>query len=300
VEAWYAALKFGLTAEVNGSKLHFTKLCHNTPKRQKALHSEELGVGAALLTAERVLDMQYFADFEWFMAGKPVTPASAFARFKAKTVTGSSAPDFIILDRSGAARLLEAKGTFEKSSNGELKKGKKQIANIALSGPTVSVGQVAATKLPDNQTTQQRPLTVLLDPKPGKVTIGIEDDDIKRFFFSKILAFCGFDEAALQLLRHEPVQWLADWLRVALQYAKIGSIPLCWIGGDAADQWFILISDDKARELLNFAQSERRLPPEVQYQFVAVATEESLEDLSSLGIGISSRVMITTINREGA
>lgn len=289
IEAWYAALKFGARVEFSGTQLHFTRLCELATEHQKSVFADELGVGAALLASQYVLRMQYFADLEWFLTGKPVQPIDIFSTFSGALVSGLAAPDFIILDEGGYARLLESKGTFDKNFSGQLTAGKAQINNVTLTGPKVLNGVVAASKFPSTNGQRHRPLTVFYDPDSGGAKVPVDPQLIKICFYSKILAFFGFQADALRLLSRRPLEDIAPALRGALSLEG-DALPLFGVG---AEEYFV-ISRLKAEELYFLSFGERwagEAPVDEIQRPRRRRTRRTLsDDLMPIGIGFSDSV----------
>jgi len=290
VGAWFAALKYGATVQFAGDSVHFTDLCAHSTVHQKAVFADELGVGAALLTAQHALQMRYFADTEWFLAGKPVKPVSLFSAFSGHLVSTLETPDFVILDEAGNIRLLEAKGTFGVDCKKQLKKGKSQVRNVMLTGGAVESPQVSATMFPSSPLQAQRPLTILLDPKSNGLVAEAPAEDVKRYFYSKVLAFLGFQADGLRLLQHRQVEDIADALRAALSFPEMDTLPLL----DLGDGYTFIIARTNAEELYRLSFGAETLPA---LRRGSVFPEDRVRtpwtaDVLPIGFGITARLKL--------
>jgi hypothetical protein len=200
-EAWYAVIRHKRAFVVRGKRLEGGEGLKGLDAHRRAVIADELGMGACLIVmADRFGTICAVDVDQYFAAGR----SSFRNHFDLANVVrlreSQLCPDFIMLDRDGAFRIVEAKGTFNAGTRTQqLRKGKLQATAIRIIGRSIPAPFVLSTVFPDRRPHPGRvlPSTMILDPpSKGRFAVHLQAERALRLSLASTMCFLGFGEAA--------------------------------------------------------------------------------------------------------
>ncbi|XEC95681.1 hypothetical protein AB6A23_03655 [Paenibacillus tarimensis] len=198
------------TAATVDPALKLSNIARNIDFHQKTLLSDEIGVGMAAYIMSTYFDAHHFTDIDVALR----SPTLGLIQ------TGSTSPDYLFYDNNKNYYVVECKGsqTSKNTSLDQLRRGTEQVPSIQFQNGQSATSLILATCMLNDKTE-----VYIIDP-PGdqddryyKEELGGKTEQIgqntwkvkdqKKFeteldlmYRSKILAFCGKEYEAVNLL----------------------------------------------------------------------------------------------------